>query len=101
MSVILVLTTVSSLEDAKIMAHKLIAKEICACVNITSKMHSIYRWNDKIEYTEEYTLLIKTAKDKYLDLEREIKLLHNYKLPEIIAIDISLGSPEYLDWVTS
>jgi periplasmic divalent cation tolerance protein len=99
MSAILVLTNVSTLDNAKSMARNLIAKKLCACINITSKCHSIYYWQDKIEETEEYTLLIKTTANKYKALEQAIKTLHPYELPEIIAINIAHGLPEYLNWI--
>lgn len=89
MSVLLVLTNVPSFNEAKSMAHNLIAKKLCACVNISSKCHSIYYWQDKIEEAEEYTLLIKTDANKYAELEQEIKVLHIYEIPEIIAIDVT------------
>ncbi len=101
MSVILVLTNVSTLEDAKLIAHNLVKKKLCACVNITSKCHSVYFWQNKIEESEEYILLIKTNTDKYIELEQSIKELHKYELPEIIAIDITKGLPTYLNWVNS
>lgn len=101
MSAILVLTNVANFDDAKVMAHDLVAKKLCACVNITSKCHSVYSWQDKIEEAEEYTLLIKTNADKYAALEQAIKALHKYEVPEIIAIDITKGSSEYLNWISS
>lgn len=101
MSAILVLTNVANFDDAKAMARDLVAKKLCACVNINSKCHSIYSWQDNIEEAEEYTLLIKTNTDKYTELEQEIKALHKYEVPEIIAIDITQGSSEYLNWISS
>lgn len=101
MSKILVLTNVSNFDDAKTMARDLVTKKLCACVNITSKCHSVYSWQDKIEEADEYTLLIKTNADKYTQLEQEIKVLHKYEVPEIIAIDITQGSFDYLNWISS
>lgn len=101
MQEILVMTNMSNLDDAKAMARDLVAKKLCACVNINSKCHSIYSWQDNIEEAEEYTLLVKTNADKYAALEQAIKALHKYELPEIIAIDISQGSSEYLNWISS
>jgi periplasmic divalent cation tolerance protein len=101
MSAILVLTNVATFEDAKTMSHNLVAGKLCACVNITSKCHSVYSWQGKIEEAEEYTLLIKTTKEKYAQLEDAIKSLHKYELPEIIAIDVTDGLPAYLNWIYS
>lgn len=101
MSAILVLTNLTNLEDAKSLAHSLISKKLCACVNIGSKSQSIYCWEGKIEESEEYKVLIKTNTDKYDALQREIKALSKYQVPEIIAIDVKQISPEYLNWLNS
>jgi periplasmic divalent cation tolerance protein len=95
---LLVLTTINTLDDAKLIARSLIAKQLCACVNITPS-NSIYQWQGSIEETEEYMLLIKTDTSRYQLLEAEIKVLHKYELPEIIAIEISAGSQEYLAYL--
>lgn len=100
MSVLIVLTNVPNFDEGRSMAYNLVSKKLCACVNITSKCHSIYYWQDKIEEAEEYTLLIKTNTDKYAELEQEIKALHKYEIPEIIAIDVIKGLYDYLNWIS-
>ncbi|MCC2625459.1 MAG: divalent-cation tolerance protein CutA [Burkholderiales bacterium] len=101
MAAILVITNVATFEDAKTMSRSLVTDKLCACVNIASKCHSVYSWQGKVEEAEEYTLLIKTTKDKYAELEDAIKSMHKYEVPEIIAIDITNGLPAYLSWVNS
>lgn len=101
MSALLVLTNVANYNDAKDMARVLVSKKLCACVNINAKCTSIYYWQNKIEETEECTLLIKTNLNKYTALEKQIKQMHKYQIPEIIAIEINQGSSEYLNWINS
>lgn len=83
------------------MLQELVTKKLCACVSITSKCSSVYSLQDKTEEAEEYTLLIKPNANQYAALEQAIEVLHKYEIPEIIAIDISQGSSDYLNWFNS
>lgn len=62
-------------------------------------VYSVYQWQDNVESARENMLLIKTSKEKYPVLEKVIKSLHPYEVPEIIALDISSGLLEYLNWL--
>jgi periplasmic divalent cation tolerance protein len=59
----------------------------------------VYRWKGAVETAEEYPVLIKTAADRYPELEKTIRALHPYELPEIVAVGIEAGLPAYLAWV--
>lgn len=93
-----VFTTTENKEEAKKISRKLVENKLASCVQIT-KIESVYRWEEKIEETEELLLIIKTKKEMYNQIEKTIKETHSYKTPEIIAIEISEGSKEYLDWI--
>jgi periplasmic divalent cation tolerance protein len=60
---------------------------------------SFYRWQGKLERADEIPLLIKTTRAAYPRLENSLRKLHPYELPEIIALPVSAGLPEYLNWV--
>ena len=62
-------------------------------------MQSVYQWQGAIEQTNEVTLLIKTVRARYAELEAAIKAMHPYEVPEIIALPIVAGLPAYLDWI--
>jgi len=47
----------------------------------------------------ELLLIIKTTARKLGGLEREVKRLHSYEVPEFIALPIIAGSKAYLDWL--
>jgi periplasmic divalent cation tolerance protein len=70
-----------------------------ACVNQLGSVQSTYRWQGAIEEASEVTLLIKTTRDRYADLEAELHRLHPYSVPEILAVAVERGSPDYLTWV--
>jgi len=93
------MTNVPDRETALNMAQKLIGVHRAACVNVLAPCTSIYHWQGKIESAEEFPLLVKTTENRYAEVERMIKELHPYELPEIISVPIENGLPEYLQWV--
>jgi periplasmic divalent cation tolerance protein len=95
----LVLTTASSQEEARKLANALVERRLAACVNILPKIDSIYRWNDKVEESQEFLLLIKTTRSAISPLREAIQELHSYDLPECIALAIDDGSAAYLQWI--
>jgi len=98
---LLVLTNLPERSVAERLAEHLVAAELAACVNILAPCRSIYRWKGELQRDEEHPLLIKTSRAAYDALERLIRAEHPYELPEIIAVPIERGLPEYLAWVAS
>ena len=98
---ILVLNTCNSDEIASKMAETLVSKKLAACVNIVKNVESIYQWQGKIEHDKELLLIIKTRQSLFSQLEHEIQELHDYELPEIIAVPIEAGEKNYLNWIKS
>ena len=96
---IIVLCTVPDEDTAETIAGTLVAENLAACVNIVPGITSIYRWKGAIERDRELLLIIKSGQGAYPDLERRIRALHPYELPEVIAVPIESGLPEYLDWI--
>ena len=100
MNAIVVLTTTETFAQAEKIAEALIAGKLAACVQILPPMTSVYRWQGQIEKATENLLLIKTLRDKYAQVEATIKANHSYQIPEIIALPITAGAADYLDWLT-
>ena len=73
--------------------------KIASCVSIMGGVSSFYWWKNKIERSDEFLLIMKTVKAKFAELEKRVKEVHPYEVPEIIAADISAGSKDYLDWI--
>lgn len=97
--VLLVITNLPDTESAAELAGKLIEARAAACVNQLAPCTSTYRWQGKIETATEVPLLIKTTREAYLQLEKLIREAHPYELPEIIAVPVTSGLPDYLKWV--
>lgn len=96
---LLLFSTCAELGEAEAIAHDLIDAGLAACVNIVPGIRSVYRWQDQVENTVEQLLIIKAAKRRYAQIEARIKALHSYELPEIVAVPITGGLPEYLQWL--
>jgi periplasmic divalent cation tolerance protein len=96
---LLVLTTTGSEAEAGRIAQALVERRVAACVNIIPRIQSVYRWNEKVEKSEEFLLFIKTTRLHEQEVRETVRQMHSYKLPEHIAISIDSGSQEYLKWV--
>ncbi len=96
---IVVLLTCGSEEEALKIAHSLVEERLAACVNLISPVRSIYRWEGKIWDEKEWILIIKTQKERFEELEKKVKSLHSYSVPEIIGLPIVEGSSSYLQWL--
>jgi len=96
---LLVLTNMPDAQSAQDLARHLVELRLAACVNILPGVQSVYRWDGAIEEASEVTLLIKTMRGRYAEIEAVIKQRHVYQIPEIIAVSIENGLPAYLDWM--
>ncbi len=94
-----ILTTCSSEEEALRIANRLVEDRLAACVNVVPPVRSIYRWRDKICDEKEWLLLIKTGRERFEELEKKIKSLHSYSVPEILCLPVLEGSFAYLEWL--
>ncbi len=101
MSALIVITNAPDRDVALKIARALIERKLAACVNILAECTSVYRWQGKLETATEVPLLIKTRAAIYPELEAAIRSLHPYELPEIVAVPIERGLPDYLEWVNA
>ena len=99
MKYIVVFITAASLKQAKEIAGILISKRLAACVNILPGINSVFRWQGKIDKAKEVLLLAKTTKPNFKKLASQVKKVHSYECPEIIALPIIAGNKEYLRWI--
>ena len=94
-----VFMTASSHEEAENIAENLVSHKLAACVNILSNMKSFYWWDDKLCKDDELLLIAKIKTSLFKDLEKAVKKLHSYDVPEIILLPIENGSNAYLQWM--
>jgi periplasmic divalent cation tolerance protein len=97
----IVLTTMPDDERADELARTLVDERLAACVNVHGPMTSTYRWKQTVEHDRERQLVIKTTGDRLTALERRVRELHPYELPEFIVLSVEGGSDSYLRWVAA
>ncbi len=97
--VILVQTSINSEEGARKIARTAIEKRLAATCWIQGPITSTAWWYGRIMEGEEWICTLKTRKDLYTDLEKAIKEVHFYKIPDIVAIPILAGNPAFCAWV--
>lgn len=98
---LLCLSTCPDDATARRIAQALVEEGLAACVNVLPAVHSVYRWQGRVERADEALLLAKTTPPGFAALRDRIVALHPYELPEVVAVEIADGLPAYLDWIAS
>ncbi|HYM11233.1 MAG TPA: divalent-cation tolerance protein CutA [Bryobacterales bacterium] len=96
---IIVYSTCSSAEEARKLAAHLVEQRLAACVHVFRGVDSFYRWKGKVEQAPEVLLVIKTSRELFDRVRAEMERLHTYEVPELIAVPIVAGAPNYLNWL--
>jgi periplasmic divalent cation tolerance protein len=94
-----VFCTAPDAETAEHIANAVVASKNAACASIVPGLTSIYRWKGEICRGAELLLIMKTTRERYPDLEKEILSIHPYEVPEIVALPIETGYDKYLAWI--
>jgi periplasmic divalent cation tolerance protein len=97
--VLVVLCTCPDPATAELLAAGLVENGLAACVNILPEIRSIYRWQNEVQQETETLLVMKTSRETYPQLESWLIDHHPYDVPEVLALPIDRGAPDYLDWV--
>lgn len=97
----IIFCTCPDYSTAEKIARHLVEEQLAACVNIVPGITSIYAWEGQIESAQEHLLIVKAGSLNYQSIETAIQKHHPYQLPEIIAIPVERGLPEYLNWIES
>ncbi|MBI2663934.1 divalent-cation tolerance protein CutA [Candidatus Woesearchaeota archaeon] len=90
--------TCSSMAEAKKIARHLLDNKLIACANMF-RIDSMFRWKGKMQDVKETAMFCKADKKNYGRIESEVKKLHSYEVPCIVAFDWAACSKEYADWV--
>ncbi len=96
---VVILITTSTEEEARSIANKLVAQRKAACVNIVPRVHSLFWWQGEIDSADEALLIIKSKSSLVDDIVATVKEVHSYEVPEVIALPISGGNKDYLNWM--
>ena len=94
-----VVTTTATKSDAQAIATAVVGKRLAACAQVIGPITSTYWWQGNIETAEEWLCVMKSRQDLYPALERAIREVHPYEVPEILAVPVVQGSQDYLEWM--
>jgi periplasmic divalent cation tolerance protein len=86
-------------DESHRIAQALVEENLAACVNIVGPVRSVYRWRGAIENAREFMLVIKAPREHFSKLERRVRELHSYEVPEIVAVALAAGSKPYIAWL--
>ncbi len=96
---LIIFTTVADRDKGVALARALLERRLAACVHVGAPVESLYHWRGAIETGREIPLTIKTRASLYPKVEAAIRELHDYELPEIVAVRITDGYAPYIGWL--
>jgi periplasmic divalent cation tolerance protein len=96
---VVVMVTASSADEAAHIGRALVEDRLAACANVVGPIRSIYRWEGAVEDAAEHLLVIKARAADFAAVERLVRELHSYDVPEVIALPLRAGSAPYLAWL--
>ena len=98
---IVVFSACSTAEEAYSIARKLVEARLAGCVNVIPGVRSFYRWKGAVEESEECMLVIKSSRAQFEPLRIALEKAHSYEVPEVVALQVVAGAPNYLNWLDS
>src|SRR4051812_46999734 len=96
---IVVFSACGTAEEARKLARHLVETRVAACVNVIPGVYSVFHWEGKLDEAEEWMLVFKSTRGLLEALKTELRKMHSYAVPEVVAMAIVDGSADYLAWV--
>lgn len=96
---IVVFVTCKDEIEAKKISESLLRERLVACVNGIPKVHSLFWWEGKIDQADEVLLVLKSEFRLLPEIIEHVKKNHSYSVPEVIALAVVGGNPDYLQWL--
>jgi periplasmic divalent cation tolerance protein len=97
---IVVFSTGADENDAERLARTLVEQRLAACVNVVPRVRSFYHWKGGLESADECLLVIKSSRDRFDGLRAALEKAHSYEVPEVLAVPVVDGAPNYLNWLS-
>lgn len=97
---IVIYATFGSLDEAQTIGRALVKARLAACVNIFPEIRAIFEWEGKLEEASEAAMFIKTRTTLKSQVIEEVKRLHSYDVPALVALEFNGGNEDYLAWIS-
>ena len=97
--ILMVFVTCEGKDQAESIAGAVVGEGLAACVNVLPGVRSCYVWEEKLTWSEEVLLVMKTTRAGFGRLETRLRELHSYEVPEIVGVGVEMGFGKYLEWV--
>jgi len=97
---VVIFITTDTDEEAHKVAEALLKNRDAACVNIVPRINSLFWWQDRLDSAQESLLIVKSKASLLSEIVRLVKEVHSYDVPEVIALPIIGGNPDYLEWIS-
>lgn len=97
----LVYVTASSEEEAAHIGRTAVEQRLAACANVLGTTTSIYWWENGIQTDPESIVILKTNSKNLKSLINQVKNLHSYECPCVVALNIEQGNRDFLEWITT
>ncbi len=94
----ILISTFSTLEEAKEISHTVVQEKLAACANIFP-VNSIYSWKNSVESSNEFLVIFKTTSSNVSKLRNFLSNKHGYDVPEIIDFEVDNVNNSYLNWL--
>ena len=101
MQTFLIYITTRDKSQARDIGRYLVESRLAACVNIFNNMNSMYIWQDQFQDDQEAAVIAKTTQARLKDLIEAVKERHDYECPCIVAMPITEGNPDFLNWIAA
>jgi len=98
---IIILVTTSSKMDAENIAQRLLEQKLIACANIIGPVSSHFHWHGNVEHAEEFLVLMKSRLNLFKTVSEQVKIMHSYEIPEVLALPVIAGDEQYLNWLAA
>lgn len=96
---IIVITSCDREDVCRNIAHAVLKQKLAACVKISTPVNSAYWWQNEIVEDSEYLVIMKSDRRLFDELSVQIRSLHTYDVPEIIATEIVAIDETYAQWM--
>ncbi len=94
-------TTVATAREAEVLSRRLVEAGLAVCCHVEGPISSVYRWQGKIETSQEFRLMVKFLSDKQSEVKALALSQHPYDTPEWIVVDAVEVGEKYLSWARS